>query len=242
METTDIYEEAKNQQQPKWLIPLSKKHNLKRKFLSIIIILTVFLISILAAWLTGRTQMKEKLQAEIEKPAIANPVSPDVILDIVSSELKNIGELATIEYLFTDAAKFSDSKQIKNWNIPLTEKSFTLKWDGKIKAGIHIDQIDIDIQDLNKKILITLPSAEILSYEIDNSSIEILDEKDNIFNNISIEDKVELDVAVEEEMKQRAIENGLLEMAQKNAEGIIASLLCVNPEITGSYSIEFVTK
>ena len=43
-------------------------------------------------------------------------------------------------------------------------------------------------------------------------------------------------------MINRAIENGLLEMAQKNAEATIAKLLCVNPDITSNYTIEFVNE
>ena len=72
--------------------------------------------------------------------------------------------------------------------------------------------------------------------------METLDEKNNVFNPISVDDKMQFDEKTEEEMKHRAIENGLLDMAQKNAEGIIASLLCVNPEITSSYTIEFISE
>ena len=241
MELIDTRAEEKEELQNE-LVHLAKKHKLRRKLVSVLIVAAIFIGSILSAWLAGRIQMKNKLKADSETPVVVNSIAPEIVLDIISSELKNIGELATIEYLFTDAAKFSDSKQIKDWNIPLTEKSFTLKWDGKIKAGVKIDEIDIDITATDKKIRITLPPAEILSYEIDNNSVEILDEKDNIFNNISIADKVKLDAAVEEEMKQRAIDNGLLEMAQANAEGAIAKLLCVNPDITSNYTIEFVHK
>ena len=239
MELIDAREEEKQELQQE-LVRFAKKHKLRRKLIFAAIIIAVFLVSILSAWLVGRAQVRKKNDETFIDPVVVNPVSPEVVLDIISSELKEIGELATAEYLFTDAAKYNDSKQIKNWNIPLTEKSFILKWDGKIKAGIQIDKIDINIKEVSRTIQITLPSAEILSYEIDNSSVEILYEKDNIFNNISIEDKLDLDVAVEEEMKQRAIENGLLELAQTNAEGIIASLLCVNPDITSDYTLEFV--
>lgn len=239
MELIDAHEEEKQELQQE-LVRFAKKHKLRRKLISTVIIACICLAGILSAWIVGRTQMKNKYEEILNEPAIVNPVAPEIVLDIVESELRDIGELATVEYLFTDAAKYSDSKQIKDWNIPFTEKSFIMKWNGKIKAGIRIDEIKIDVREISNIIQITLPTAEILSYEIDNDSIELIDEKNNIFNNISIEDKVQLDIAVEEEMKERAIENGLLEMAQKNAESIIASLLCVNPDITSDYSIEFV--
>lgn len=218
----------------------------------------LILIIVGTSWISGRTTGKKisaeelsKLQLIIqeqdetirqlkEDPIVVSPVSPEIVLDIISSEIKEIGELATVEYLFTDAARFTDSKQIKDWNIPFTEKSFMLKWSGIIKAGVKLEQIKIDVNETEKKLLVSIPTAEILSYDIDESSIEILDEKNNIFNNITIEDKVQFDAKNEEAMKERAIENGLLEKAQKSAENIIAQLLSTNPAIGDIYTIEFV--
>lgn len=78
-----------------------------------------------------------------------------------------------------------------------------------------------------------------MSYTIDSNSIEILDEKDNIFNNISVNDKVEFDKETEDNMKNRAIENGLLEKAQENAEDILCRLIQSNPTVGNDYEIEF---
>ena len=60
-------------------------------------------------------------QLEEEKiNPVVDPISPTISLDIINAELKEIGELATMEYMYTNAAKFSDAKKIKNWNIPFT--------------------------------------------------------------------------------------------------------------------------
>ena len=148
--------------------------------------------------------------------------------------------MATIEYLFTDAAEFRDSKQIKGWNIPFTEKSFILKWDGVIKAGVKLDQVSIQINESDKKIIVALPPAEILSYSVNSDSVELLNEKDNIFNNISVSDKVGFDAKTEEAMKKRAIENGLLEKALENAKDILQRLIQADPAVNSEYVIEFV--
>lgn len=67
-----------------------------------------------------------------------------------------------------------------------------------------------------------------------------LTKKDNIFNKITIDDKVEFDASAEKEMKERAVENGLLEKAQKNAEELIENLLMTNSAICNDYEVEFV--
>lgn len=258
MEIIDTHEEE-NAGLQKELVRIAKKSKAKRKLITIAVVFVLVLLTVGGAWLSGRRQAKENAEAEIaelkamieeqdekiqeliETPIVVSPVNPEIKLDIIYSEIKSISELATMEYLFTDAAEFSDSRQIKSWNIPFTEKSFILKWDGVIKAGVKLDLVTIDVNQDEKKITVSVPTAEILSYQIDTDSVEVLDEKDNIFNKISVDDKIKFDAATEEAMKQRAIENGLLEKAQANAEEILLRLLQANPAIGTEYTIEFVT-
>lgn len=259
MELMDATAEE-NKELQKELVRLAKKSRFKKKLISAAAILLVVLIAITASWLSGRSQAKKNAQEEIaelkaeiveqkeqiqelkESPMVVSPASPKINLDIIHSEIKSIAELATFEYMFTDAAEFSDSKQIKNWNIPFTEKSFILRWSGEIKAGVDLEQVNIEVDETEKTILVTLPAAKILSYSIDSDSVEVLNEKDNIFNNISVNDKVKFDAKTEDAMKKRAIENGLLEKAQKNAEDILARLVQSDPAVGRNYTIEFVVK
>lgn len=256
METIDTVEE--NEVLRKELVHMAKRSKFKKKLITIAVVLVLILVTLAVVWFAGRNQAKEKAEAEIaelkatlaeqeeqiqeliDTPIVVSQVNPEIQLDIIYSEINEIGELATMEYLFTDAAEFTDSKQIKNWNIPFTEKSFILKWDGVIKAGVKLDLVSIEVNEDEKKIVVSVPAAEILSYQIDSDSVEVLDEQDNIFNNITVDDKIKFDAATEEAMKERAIENGLLEKAQENAEDILLRLLQANPAIGNIYTIEFV--
>ena len=227
----------------KELVRLAKRRKVKRKIVfSIVAFLTVLLV-VIGAYMVGKYSGKKNPEDEniepIETPIVVNPVSPEINLEIMYSEMKRIGELATTEYLFTDVAKFSDYKQIKSWNIPFTEKSFILKWSGVIKAGVDLNQVIIEVDKSEKKILVSIPSASILSYEVDNDNVELLDEKNNIFNRISVDDKIDFDASTEDAMKNRAIENGILEKAQKNAEDILTRLIQSDPAVSNNYTIEF---
>ena len=102
-----------------------------------------------------------------------------------------------------------------------------------------MDQITTEVNEETKVLTVHLPQAEILSHQVDNDSVEILDERDGLFNPVRLDDKVKFDVATEAEMEERAIENSLLEKAQKNAEDIISKLINANPDIKGIYRIEF---
>lgn len=238
----------------------AKKILRKKKFskfaLSTVVVVAFMLFGMGAAWMAGINRSKDEveelenvvqqLQEYIEQlsdsPMVVTSVTPVINLDIINSEIQEIGELATVEYMFTNAAKYTDHKQIKNWNVPLTEKSFTLKWDGVIKAGVKVDQITVEVNETEKKIAVLIPPAEILSYDIDEDSVEVLDETNNKFNPITVSDKVEFDAQTEQEMKDRAIENGILEKAQKSAEKIIRNILISNPAVGDQYSVEFTTE
>jgi hypothetical protein len=148
--------------------------------------------------------------------------------------------LATVNYLFTNAARFTDSKQIKNWNIPFTEKSFIVKWDGEIRAGVMVDEVEIVVDADEMKVTVYIPAAQIFSYSVTNA--EVLDEDNNIWNQITVDDKLKFDEKTEQEMRDRAILSGLLEEAQESAEEIIVRLFTANKMISEQYSIECKSK
>lgn len=221
----------------------------KGRRIKVALILTaVVAVMILAVVGVIRYQARQidRLKLEVEElikqediPAIVDPVTPTITLEVIQTELKDIGELATTEYLYTNAAKFTDSKKIKNWNVGITEKSFILKWDGCIKAGIDIEQLTTALDDANKCITVYLPAAKILSHDIDEDTVELLTQKNGLFNPVKLDDKIQFDAEMAAEMESRAVENGLLDKANTNAKNIITELLNANPVIQDVYSIEF---
>ena len=172
-------------------------------------------------------------ELEEENERLSDPVgvyevaSREIDIALIKSEIQDIAELATVEYLYTDAGKFEDPAELFGKELPFTftTKSFIAKWDGIIKAGIKADQITVEVRDTDKEIVVHIPKAEILSHEIDEDSIETLDEKNGLFNPIKIEDIREFDAISKEAMEQRAIENGILDKAFENAKTIIYELI-----------------
>lgn len=222
----------------------------KAKMIKWGIIAVVLIVALLAVFFKGRSSATKKYEAivkelEAEVDRLSDPVavyeeaSKEVTLDLIQSEIKDIGELATIEYLYTDAGKFEDPKQLLGINIPFTTKSFIAKWDGIIKAGINVEEIIVEINDADKEIIIYIPTAEILSHEIDNNSIETLDEKDGLFNPVKVEDVREFDTVSKDAMEERAIENGILDKAFENAKEIIEKLVNNDVVQEQGYAIKF---
>ena len=209
--------------------------------LAAVVIITLFTIT----WLTGYNNSKNKTQREIEElkayieqlendPIVLEPIRPEIVMKVLNEHTAEISELATNEYLFTNSGRFTDKSVswLPDW---VTEKSFLMKWDGVIKAGIDLSKISVTIEE--NIIKITLPRADILSYEV--KKVEVLDEKNNIFNPISATDTVNFLEQTKEAMKLRAVGNGLLDQAQINAEKTIESLIRTFVENIENYTIEF---
>ena len=224
------------------------KSKAKSTFTKIAVIVVVLLIIVSAVSLKNYTNAREKIrELEAENKRLNDPVvqyevaSNEVDLALIKSEIQDIGELATVEYLYTDAGKFEDPAKLFGKEIPFsfTTKSFIAKWDGIIKAGVKVEEITVEVSAANKEIIVCVPEAEILSHEIDNESIETLDEKNGLFNPIKVEDVREFDGISKDAMEQRAVENGLLEKAQENAESIIYKLINTDAVRELEYTITF---
>lgn len=208
----------------------------------IALVLTIFL----KGYFNATDKYKEtiaELEAEVdrlsEEIAVYYDQSREVSLNVIEAEIKSIGELATLEYRYTDAGKFEDPKELFGVNIPFTTKSFIAKWDGVIKAGIDIEQVIVEVDESSKEIIISLPPAKILSHEIDSESIETLDEKNGLFNPVTVSDVRDFDAVSKSAMEERVIEMGLLEDAQENAEQIIQMLILNDVVQSQNYTIRF---
>lgn len=222
----------------------------KTKLIMAAIILVVVLIAIAAIFFKGYTDAKGKYEDIIqelreENARLSDPVavyemaSKEVSVALIQSEIQDIGELATVEYLYTDAGKFEDPAKLFGKAIPFTTKSFIAKWDGTIKAGIDVNEIEVEVNQADREIIISLPKAKILSHEVHNDSIETLDERDGLFNPVKVDDVRQFDANSKNTMEARAIENGLLDKASENAKKIIYGLVNVGPVEKAEFTITF---
>lgn len=211
---------------------------------AVIIVITLVVIITFSGYKKAQEKVKE-LEEEVERLsdpiAIYEEASREVDIRLINAEIQDIGELATIEYLYTDAGKFEDPAEIFGKDIPFsfTTKSFIAKWDGVIKAGVDISKVTAEVNQFNKEIVVNIPTAEILSHDIDDESIETLDEKNGLFNRLKVDDIRKFDGISKDAMEQRAIENGILDKAMENAEKLIYNLVNTDVVEEQEYTITF---
>lgn len=156
------------------------------------------------------------------KPKITHEETSNV--KIIKEKLKAAAELNTGNYLCTAIITKADSKKFKKWKIPLTEKSFTVQYDALVKAGIK-DLTKADVKQKGKDIIIKLPKVEITGVSIDNDSFKKLDETNNVFNPINIEDLNKAQKDLKEKVIVQAKKKGVLKVAKNNAATLITGML-----------------
>ena len=71
---------------------------------------------------------------------------------------------------------------------------------------------------------------------------EVGDQKNGLFDPVTVEDQTKFNAECEKAMEKKALERGLLEQAQENAEEILGQLLEKLPGIReGGWKLEFQT-
>lgn len=155
------------------------------------------------------------------------------IVKVLEERLEATAELNTADYICTYVEQYTNKKDIKGWKIPLTEKNFTISYEGTVKAGIK-DLTKAKIEERGKKVIVKLPRVEITGHEINKETLKVYDETHNILNQISVADVNKAQKNLEKEMVERAERYGLLDKAKDNAETIVTAMLS---GIDGEYSL-----
>ena len=139
-----------------------------------------FCISLVRDRSRRQEEMKElesKL-AELERKKIET--------DAVKEEIKQISRYAAYEFTYTSVLKYSDRNSFMGVDIPLTENNFVATIDGRINIGINGDDVKfIENADSDGRVTavnLFVPHSRILDNYTIQESLEIFDEKNNIFN------------------------------------------------------------
>lgn len=155
--------------------------------------------------------------------------------ETIRDGLCDIGELATEEYFFTRVETYDSSKNISGFKVPFTTSRFVYSYDGVVKAGIDFTSIEVEKDDLKKTITVTLPASEILDCSIDPETFELYDEKNSVFNPVSITDYNDSLEEMAEAAREDALAKGVLERADSNAQILIKNLIMSSYDVSDYY-------
>ncbi|MBE5961409.1 MAG: DUF4230 domain-containing protein [Lachnospiraceae bacterium] len=188
------------------------RHSMKT---TVIVLVFLVLIAAIFGAKLGMDYQQKKADESNHRQAITS--------DILHQQMEQIGELATVSYFYTNMGKFEDALQLFDRDVPLTKKSFTISYDGVIKAGVKLSEVGVSVA--GNEIIIEIPQATIVSNDIDMESVVVYDEKSSIFNGLSTEDVTSFLNKQNILIEEKAMNNGILDTARQNAMSTLKLLI-----------------
>ena len=100
---------------------------------------------------------------------------------MLDAQLRDIGELAVEEVRCTMVHCTKEPRRFFGMETPWTREQYIFTVDVIIKIGFDVDDIDVRVSNLRKKITMNLPAMRVLSSAVDYESATMLDEKTGVF-------------------------------------------------------------
>lgn len=141
---------------------------------------------------------------------------PEVITASTLQEIINVSELSTYTAVYNGIAK------VMNENKP-EDTDYYVSYEASVYAGINFDDIQIDVDEEEKKIQIRIPEVSITKVDVDIASMDFIfyNNKANVSTVSQEAYKACLEDVQQESQKQEAI----YELARQNACKVLTALV-----------------
>lgn len=152
---------------------------------------------------------------------------------IIYSQLKASSELTTAKVDFMGIAEYKDG------GIPvINQGNFAFSYKATVRAGINLSEVNCEVDNNKKKVIIYIPKAQILDVKIHSDSLKFYNGSFSLFNSDEKEDTTKAMQMAEEQSKTDALETGILDLANKQSETLVKGIL---EDIVKDYSLECFT-
>lgn len=182
----------------------------KRKKIKILLILLPILLLVITA---GYSINKYKSNKNTYKDTTK-------VIDTISQVL----DINTVKYNYSNIVTVKKDKSISDIKIPFTEKSFVIKYNGIINAGVKPENISIT-KNTGDKILVEIKKCEILDHYIDNENLYVYDVKNSIFNKLGVQEVFNDLNKYKKEYEKKIIEEGFIDEVKANTKLSIENML-----------------
>ncbi len=158
--------------------------------------------------------------------------TPSVVFEriVEQNELVCASQRYNITEKATDSASFFDI-----FDIPFTENSFWYRYVGNIKVAVNLENASYDTN--GNTIKITLDQPYISSNTPNMEESGCLEERNNIFNPIHVEDMTAFEQKCIEQSEAEVVSGGIMDDARQNAEQNISVMF--NAALGNFYQLEF---
>ena len=161
--------------------------------------------------------------------------------DLSLTQMKSICELATLKTYYHNVAKITKEKDVLWWD---TTAELWIEYSGIVKLGVDITNLDMQVD--GNQVTITMPKAKVLSYQVDQTSLD----KDSYYTNreglgaekINADDQTEAIKTAQENMLENVeSDDSLLQQAEQRAQELLEQYVKnVGDAMGKTYEVSFV--
>lgn len=182
---------------------------------------------------------KEELSSQLEELLNVEEIVPIVTRTTLEEQIVSLSELVTKKYMYRNASHKEESKTwLWGWTMPFSDASLLATYDGTITTSIDLKEVKFSVDESTKTITATLPHSRIFDHNIPQETINVLEQKDSLFNELTFNDYNQFIAAEKPVMEEIAVQRGLLTEADEEAKKIIETFLQTIPGME-AYTLKF---
>ncbi len=192
-------------------------------FLVVIIVFGVLVLQEVRRVTEPVTALRDQIDTQFNR--LFNP-TPTIRPDPVSivHEVRALARLETIQYAVEKVITAETGQEFLGF---LFGDRLLLVAHGTVIAGVDLDKIGVDDLEVDDqgRIFLTLPPAEVFVTVLDNEKSYIYDRDVGLLRRGDVQLESAARLAAEREIERTALEDGILDQAQVNAEVYLYRLL-----------------
>ena len=181
---------------------MERKNIVKRKIVTLVIAAVTMILVVALVLIVALNFGKEK-----EKEIISSATLKEII---------EISELSTFEAVYNGVAQVMNEKKVD-------EIDYYVSYEATVKAGIDFEQIQIEVDNEAKEIVVTLPEIQLNDIDVDIATLDYIFVNEKANNEAVTQTAYEACKAdVNNECTQ---EDAIYELARQNAKNVIEALI-----------------
>lgn len=159
-----------------------------------------------------------------------NKKETEVITKSTLEKMINVSELSTFEAVYNGITQIMNKKDDE-------KVDYYVYYEAKVKAGFNFEEVKINLDNKEKKIVITLPEIKINDINVDIASLDYMFENKKADTQTVSQEAYK--AAIEDVTKESEKETAIYDLAKQNAVNIVEAL--VRPfvqQVDPEYQIE----
>ena len=142
--------------------------------------------------------------------------TPVVTHEIVVERLREVAKLVASELTLRDVITYEQTR------LGSTKRTLLVA-TGRVSAGINLSRAQVNVDQVKKVIIVTLPPAEIISVDVTN--VTTYDERAGLWNPFTTDDRDEIRRRIRAQLVTAAEQSGILAHADQGAEKALRDFL-----------------